>query len=59
MSYVISVYGQKAFKKILLPGIINADHEIILYRDVFGMSSDIILTMENVNQKWFFKENSQ
>lgn len=57
MSYVVSVYGKKAFRKILLPGIINADYEVILHRDMFGFASDIVLTMENIDQKWFFKKN--
>lgn len=58
MSYIISVYGEKAFKKMLLPAINNADYKIVLYKDIFGIENDLILEMEIVNGQWSFKKSS-
>ena len=57
MSMIVSVYGDKAYKKILLPAIQNADYRVLLYKDMFGLHGDLALEMENVNGKWNFKKS--
>lgn len=57
MSYIVSVYGERAFKKILLPAINNADFEIVLYKDAFALYSDIVLKMEVLDNRWVFNKN--
>lgn len=59
MSYSIAVYGERAFKKILLPAINNADYRAVLYKDVFGLAGDLVLDMEIVNHQWNFKKNTE
>lgn len=55
MSYVISIYGDKAYKKVLLPAINNADSQIVLYKSEFDLEQDITIAMEVVDYKWSFK----
>lgn len=57
MSYIISVYGERAFKKFLLPAINNADYNAILYREVFGLAQDLSLRMENTDLNWSFQKS--
>ena len=57
MSYIVSIYGDKAFQKILLPAVNNADYNIILYRDLFALNTDLVLEMEIVDNLWSFKQS--
>lgn len=59
MSFVLSVYGDRAFKKILLPAVNNADYKVILYKDIFELEADISLLLEIVDYKWRFKPNNR
>lgn len=51
-TYVISFYGQQAFQKFLLPPVNNADYEIVLYSDIFGIQDDLSLLFENMEGFW-------
>lgn len=57
MSYIVSVYGERAFKKILLPAVNNSDFDILLYKDIFALDTDIVLKMEILNFQWSFKKS--
>lgn len=57
MSMIVSIYGEKAYKKMLLPAIQNADYRMLLYKDMFALHSDLALEMENVNGKWNFRKS--
>lgn len=54
MSIVISVYSTKAIKEFLLPAINNAEHSIILERNIFSLNNDIELHMEVIENQWKF-----
>lgn len=59
MSYVISIYGDRFYKKTLLPAINNADSQIVLYKDEFALEEDIAIAMEVVDFLWSFKSSDQ
>lgn len=54
MSYILSIYCSSAFKEYLLPAINDANYSIVLSKNIFGLKSDIDLTMEVVDHGWSF-----
>ena len=52
---VLSVYSQNAYKEYLLPAVIDADYELILHKDLFGLQEDLSVPMENLDGKWRFR----
>lgn len=52
MGYILTVYSQSAYKEYLLPAVINANYSIVLYKELFHLSEDVALEMENVDGKW-------
>lgn len=56
MGYIISVYGENAFKKFLLPAIDNADYRVIIHKKMFHIKEDLSLDMEVINNHWYFKK---
>lgn len=59
MSYIISVYSAKAFKEILLPAINNADYSLSIPGTLFGLMSDIDISMEIMDGKWTIKPSDR
>lgn len=59
MSLVLSIHSPKAFQEFLLPAINNAEHSIILHKDVFALGSDIELQMEVIENHWHFSETEK
>lgn len=59
MSIVLSIYSIKAFKEYLLPAVNNEEYSIILNKDIFRLSKDIKLDLENVNGSWFFIDTKE
>lgn len=55
MNYIVSVYSREAFREFILPSIRDADYELVLGRDVFGLSSDITLRLEIIGDSWRVK----
>ena len=54
MSLILSIHSPKAFQEFLLPAINNAEHSIILNKDVFALGSDVELQMEIIENHWHF-----
>lgn len=54
MSFVLSIHSPKAFQEFLLPAINNAEHSIILSKDIFVLDRDIELQMEVIENRWRF-----
>lgn len=54
MSFVLSIHSPKAFQKFLLPAINNAEHSIILSKDIFALDRDIELQLEVIENRWHF-----
>ena len=52
---VLSVYSQNAYKEYLLPAVIDADYELILHKDLFGLQENLSVSMENLDGKWRFR----
>ncbi|MCM1539158.1 MAG: type VII secretion protein EssC [bacterium] len=55
MSTILSAYTQNAYCEFLLPAVNNTDHEIVLKREIFGMTDDVVLKLEIINKEWFLK----
>ena len=56
MSLVLSIHSPKAFQEFLLPAINNAEHFIILSKDIFVLDRDIELRLEVIEGQWHFLE---
>ncbi len=56
MSIIISAYTQNAFCEFLLPAVNNTDSEIILKKNIFSFTDDLVLKLEVVNKEWFLKD---
>lgn len=54
MSFVLSIHSMKAYKKILLPAINNAEYSIVLNKEIFGIPHDIELNLEVIDYEWKF-----
>lgn len=52
MSLVLSIYSQKGFREVVLPVRGQNELQILLQKDLFSLSRDIILNMEQVNDQW-------
>lgn len=57
MSTLLTVYCGAAFKEYLLPAVNNANHHILLSKEVFGLPRDIRLEMEVIEYKWSFVQS--
>ena len=55
MSTIISIYSKSVFREIILPSINNADHKVILEKDVYHIHEDIHLNMEILDHEWRIK----
>ena len=56
MSIIISAYTQNAFCEFLLPAVNNTDSKIILKKNIFSFTDDLVLKLEVVNKEWFLKD---
>lgn len=56
MSLVLSIHSPKAFQEFLLPAINNAEHSVILSKDIFVLDKDIELCLEVIEGQWRFLE---
>lgn len=54
MSYVFSIYSKQAFKECLLPAINNADYELNIQKELFGLREEIEISLEIIDGKWRF-----
>ncbi len=54
MSVVLSVYSENAYKEFVLPSVINTETVLFLRREIFGLSTDMELTLENNDGAWSF-----
>ena len=52
MNYIVSVYSREAFREFILPSVRDADYELVLGREVFGLSSDVTLRLEIIGESW-------
>ncbi len=52
MSIVISAYSKGAYKEYFMPNINNADHEIVLDKDHFGLTNSLTIKLEVIDNKW-------
>lgn len=56
MSLMLSVYERDAFREFLLPAVDNADYEVILPKDVFGLDEDYELKLEILGGVWRLRQ---
>lgn len=59
MVTILSVFTSTSFKEIRLPNLVNTDYSFILYKDIFNLSENLEIHLENINGTWTFVENSQ
>lgn len=49
---IISIYTNTIYREMRLPVINNSDYSLVLYGDVFGISDDLKLDLEVINNTW-------
>lgn len=59
MVTILSVFTSTSFKEIRLPNLVNTDYSFKLYKDIFNISRDVEVCLENINGIWEFMENSK
>lgn len=52
MNTVISVYTAKAYKEFVLPNINNSNYSVILEKDVYSLSKDIVINFDIIENVW-------
>lgn len=57
MAYILSVYSANAFKEFLLPAVNDADSSIIITKSIFGLPTDVEISLEIIGNQWFFKKD--
>lgn len=59
MNTILMIYVQNAFKEFILPSLDNADYSFTLHKEVFELEEDIEVSLEVVEQKWKFVQQSK
>ncbi len=49
---IISIYTNTIYREMRLPVINNSDYSLVLYGDVFGISDDLKLDLEVIDNTW-------
>ena len=57
MVTVLSVFTSTSFKEIRLPNLVNTDYSFILYKNIFNITEDLEIHLENIDGRWAFVEN--
>ena len=55
MAVTLSIWGENAFKEFLLPSGSNMETAIVIRRDIFQLSENIIFYLENMDGQWSFR----
>ena len=54
MGYIVLAYAEEGYQECILPDLYDADYDLVLNRQLFGMSDDLHIALENVDDKWRF-----
>jgi hypothetical protein len=57
MVTILSVFTSTSFKEIRLPNLVNTDFSFKLFKDIFHLSQDMEIHLENIDGVWQFTEN--
>lgn len=57
MVTILSVFTSTSFKEIRLPNLVNTDFSFKLFKDIFSLSRDMEIHLENIDGVWRFTEN--
>ncbi len=52
---VLSIYTNTVYREMQLPVINDSDYSLVLYSDIFGISDDLKLELEIINDSWSIK----
>lgn len=58
MNIVLSAYSRNAYKEFVLPAAANTRTTLVVRRDVFGLTENLNLNLENEDGIWFFSEDN-
>lgn len=59
MSTILTIYSHRAFKRILLPAVNDADHSVLISGSLFNLDHDIDLKMEILDFQWSFLPSAE
>ncbi len=57
MGYIVMAYAEEGYQECILPELYDADYEIQLKKELFGLRRDLQISLETVEGKWYFVEN--
>ena len=49
MGYIVLAYAEEGYQEFLLPQLYDADYELVLDKQLFGIRDDLAVAMENVD----------
>ena len=52
MVTILSVFTSTSFKEIRLPNLVNTDFSFKLFKDIFSLSRDMEIHLENIDGVW-------
>ena len=58
MSVVLSIYSERAYKEFVLPPVQNTVITLSIRQDVFGLSAEMDLALENTDGEWSFSRDN-
>lgn len=58
MSVVLSIYSKNAYKEYVLPHQQNIETVLSVRKEIFALSDDLEITLENVDGDWRFQKNT-
>lgn len=59
MGYIVMAYADGGYQEHILPEIYDADYEIMLNKELFGLKEDLYISLEIVDTKWKFLKRKE
>ena len=59
MGYIVMAYAEDGYQEYILPEIYDADYEILLNKQLFGLREDLHVSLEIVDGKWKFVKRKE
>ncbi len=58
MNFVLTIYTEHIYREVFLPELDNSDFNLHLRATEFALGDDVLLAMEVIDGKWYFKKSN-